>query len=45
MGNQPPISYPEVSRLLDLKSGTWHRDGPSLTICFDLPKGATTLEL
>lgn len=35
----------EVNRLLDLKSGTWFRDGQTLTVCFDLPKGSSSLEL
>jgi len=45
LGNQPPVSYAEVKRALDLKSGTWVREGASITLCFDLPKGATELRL
>ncbi len=45
VGNQPPISYPQVQRLLDLKSGAWHRDGQTLTLCLDLPKGASAVQL
>ena len=45
LGSQPPVSYSEAQRLLDLKSGSWHRDGQSLTICFDLPKGTSVIEL
>ena len=44
-GTQPPVSYPQVQRLLELKSNTWHRDGETLTVCFDLSKGANTIEL
>jgi hypothetical protein len=44
-GHQPPISYPEVNRLLDLKSGTWHRAGLNLTACIDLPKGLSSIQL
>ena len=44
-GTQPPVSYPQVQRLLDLKANTWHRDGETLTVCFDLSKGANTLDL
>jgi hypothetical protein len=44
-GTQPPISYPQVQRLIDLKSNNWHRDGDTLTICFDLSKGANAIEL
>ena len=34
-----------VSTSLQLKSQTWHADGPQLTVCFDLPKGKSTIEL
>ena len=44
-GNQPPVSYPEVKQVLDLKSGTWIREAASITLCCDLPKGATELRL
>ena len=44
-GTQPPVSYPQVQRLLDLKPNTWHRDGETLIICFDLSKGASTIEI
>ena len=39
-----PTTLVEVQRLLDLRSGTWHRAGGNVTACFDLPKGASTLE-
>lgn len=44
-GTQPPISYPQVQRLLDLRANTWYRDGETLTVCFDLSKGANTIDL
>jgi hypothetical protein len=34
-----------VTAPLQLKSRTWHADGPEITLCFDLPKGRSTLEL
>ena len=43
-GEGPPVSYAEVRRLLDLKSGTWHRDGAQVAVCFDLPKGKSALD-
>ena len=44
-GQQAPVSPAAVPRLLDLKPGTYHRDGGNLTVCFDLPKGGSVLEL
>jgi len=44
-GTQPPVSYPQVQRLLDLRSNTWHRDGETLTVSFDLSKGANAIDL
>jgi len=32
-----------VTAPLQLKSGTWHSDGSHITVCFDLPKGKSTL--
>jgi hypothetical protein len=32
-----------VTAPLQLKSGTWHSDGSNITVCFDLPKGKSTL--
>ena len=40
-----PIPLRRVKALLRLQSGTWHADGQDMTICFDLPKGKSTLEL
>jgi hypothetical protein len=35
----------EVRRPADLTSGTWWRDGESVTVCVDLPKGTSDLEV
>ncbi len=46
--DKPPVVYAgkesqsptlSVSRMLDLKSGMFFRDGKHVTVCFDLPKG------
>lgn len=42
-GQSIPLS--EVGRPLDLKSGTWTRQGASVMVCVDLPKGASGLAL
>ncbi|MHC4565511.1 MAG: twin-arginine translocation signal domain-containing protein [Planctomycetota bacterium] len=34
-----------VTAPLQLKSQTWHAEGSEVTVCFDLPKGKSTLEL
>jgi hypothetical protein len=34
-----------VTAPLQLKSGTWHSDGSDITVCFDLPKGKSTLDV
>jgi hypothetical protein len=45
------MSSAEVLRLrrvnspLRLESGTWHTVDQNVTVCFDLPKGKTTLEV
>ena len=44
-GPQPAVALREVNRPLDLTSGAWHRSGQSATVCFDLPKGASALEV
>lgn len=43
----PKIGAPlrEVAGPLRLESGTWTRQGGDLLACFDLPKGASSLEL
>ena len=28
-----------------LKSGTWYQDADSVTVCFDLPKGRSTVAI
>jgi hypothetical protein len=44
VGKQPtPLT--QVSRPLDLKSGTWSRQAGGVAVCLDLPKGASTLTL
>ena len=40
-GSSTPLR--EVKATRDLTSGTWHRSGDRLTVCFDLGKGRTTL--
>lgn len=40
-----PTTLREVKRQLDLASGTWQHAGQSATVCFDLPKGASVLEI
>ncbi len=42
-GESKPLQ--EVRRLLDLNSGTWHRDGDAISVCFDLPRGICTLNM
>jgi hypothetical protein len=34
-----------VTAPLGLQSGAWHSDGSDLMVCFDLPKGKSTLEI
>jgi len=40
-GSSTPLR--EVRAVRDLTSGTWHRSGDRLTVCFDLGKGRTTV--
>jgi hypothetical protein len=40
-GKAQPLT--SVARVLDLKSGTFVRDEKTVTACFDLPKGASSL--
>ena len=44
-GPQPAAPLSPVAKLLDLKPGTFHRDRETLTVCFDLPKGGSGIEL
>jgi hypothetical protein len=41
--NNQKIPLTRVSRPLDLKSGTWARQGANTIVCLDLPKGASVL--
>ncbi len=45
IGQSTAAPLTQVNRLLDLKSGTWHRNGQSITACFDLSKGESTLQM
>ena len=38
------IQLRQVNKPLEVDSGTWHADAQSVTVCFDLPKGESTLE-
>jgi len=40
-----PAELRRVTAPLQLQSGTWHSDGSNIMVCFDLPKGKSTLEL
>jgi hypothetical protein len=40
-----PVALREVSRRRDFEPGTWRREGETVTVCFDLPKGTSTLAL
>ncbi len=40
-----PVQLRKEKRLLQLETGTWHTDAQNITVCFDLPKGKSTLEL
>lgn len=35
----------EVGKLAQLGGGTWHQSGATLNVCFDLPRGASRIEL
>jgi hypothetical protein len=42
----PQLAAPrEVKRPLDLASGTWQHAEQTMTVCFELPKGTSTVEL
>jgi len=45
MANREPIQLHRVNRLLQLQSQTWYANGRDVTVCFDLPKGKSTLEV
>jgi hypothetical protein len=42
-GESKPLA--EARRLLDLDSGRWFREGDAMTVCFELPKGESAVEL
>ena len=39
------VELHRVRAPLQMKSQSWHADGPEITVCFDLPKGKSTLDL
>ncbi|KPL23968.1 MAG: hypothetical protein AMJ75_04800 [Phycisphaerae bacterium SM1_79] len=39
------VRLQRVKGLLQLQSGTWHADDKNVTVCFDLPKGQSILEV
>ena len=39
------VQLRRVNRLLQLQSGTWYADDKNATICFDLPKGRSVLDV
>jgi hypothetical protein len=45
VANGAATKLDQVQNVLWLKSGTWHQEGRNTTICFDLPKGRTTIEI
>jgi len=45
MANRQPIQLRRVNRPLQLQSQTWHADSREVTVCFDLPKGKSTLDV
>jgi hypothetical protein len=40
-----PVALKEVKRALDLQGGGWVREAAGVTVCFDLPKGESRLEV
>jgi hypothetical protein len=40
-----PAELRRVTAPLQLQSNTWHLDDKNLTVCFDLPKGKSTLDV
>jgi hypothetical protein len=45
LANEQPVQLRQVKEMLSLESGTWFANDKNLTVCFDLPKGKSTLEL
>ena len=40
-----PVQLRKVQQPLQLETGTWHTDAQNVTVCFDLPKGKSTLQV
>jgi len=40
-----PVQLRKVQKPLQLETGTFHTDDRNITVCFDLPKGKSTLEV
>jgi hypothetical protein len=40
-----PQPLKEVAKPLDLKPGTWMKEKGTVSVCFDLPKGASGIAL
>ncbi|MHC4734176.1 MAG: hypothetical protein ACYTDW_06900, partial [Planctomycetota bacterium] len=40
-----PVKLRKVQKSLQLETGTWHTDDQNITVCFDLPKGKSTLHV
>lgn len=43
VGDGGPAPLREVMRPAQLESGTWRRSGGDVTLCFDLPRGRSTI--
>lgn len=44
-GTSPPDTFTRISSPADLKANTYYREGDTLTLCFDLPKGKSRLQV
>jgi hypothetical protein len=44
-GAKDPTPLREVSSALQLESGTWHRQGETITVCFPLERGVSRVEM
>ena len=45
IAGRKPVELRRVNRPLQLQSQTWHKDGRNVMVCFDLPKGKSTLDI
>ncbi|MBL7145409.1 MAG: hypothetical protein ISS76_14335, partial [Phycisphaerae bacterium] len=45
IAGRKPIQLRRVNRPLQLGSQSWHAEGQDVTVCFDLPKGKSTLDV